>query len=68
MARYTVTLYIHPAINARGVLTSLQVSADDREGAQDAAISQCEQAGRIHGNIVSIVRQLPRKLYGSHGQ
>lgn len=64
MARYTVTLYTFTKLGERGKLTPLQVNADDNEGAQEAAITQCENAGIIHGDIVSIVKHTPWNHHG----
>jgi hypothetical protein len=56
MARYTVTLYVQRYTTDKAKLTPVQVEANDSEGAPEAAIAQCENAGIIHGDIVSIVK------------
>lgn len=68
MNRYTVTLYLQRYSTDRAKLTPVQVQANDCEGAQENAIAQCERAGIIHGDIVSIVKQsTPWNQHGKHG-
>lgn len=54
MVRYTVTLYTQKPDDVKPKLRALQVIANDATEAQEKAIAQCEQAGIVHGNIVSM--------------